>query len=41
MFGNLNPPTETVEAIVDSVRAGTNNGYAPSTGKNTKEHYNF
>ncbi|XP_020915561.1 tyrosine aminotransferase isoform X2 [Exaiptasia diaphana] len=32
VFGNLNPPKETVEAIVDSVRAGTNNGYAPSTG---------
>lgn len=32
IFGNLVPPDEVIEAVVDSVRSMKFNGYAPSTG---------
>ena len=33
VFGNLSPPCEAIEAVVESVRSTQFNGYAPSTGK--------
>ena len=35
VFGNLNPPEEAIEAVVESVRSMQFNGYAPSTGKSS------
>jgi len=32
VFGNLSPPCEAIEAVVESVRSTQFNGYAPSTG---------
>ncbi|XP_031550966.1 tyrosine aminotransferase-like [Actinia tenebrosa] len=32
VFGNLEPPEEMIDAVIKSAKAGTNNGYAPSTG---------
>ncbi|CAG0917235.1 unnamed protein product [Notodromas monacha] len=32
VFGNLGPPEEAIDAIVDTVRGAAFNGYAPSTG---------
>lgn len=33
MFGNLSPPDEVINAVVESVQSMRFNGYAPSTGK--------
>ncbi|XP_018017685.1 tyrosine aminotransferase [Hyalella azteca] len=32
VFGNLRPAESVVDAVVDSVRSGKNNGYVPATG---------
>ena len=32
VFGNLSPHQNIVDAVVESVRSGKNNGYGPSTG---------
>ena len=39
VFGNLSPPDEVIDAVVESVRSMRFNGYAPSTGK--KKRHSF
>jgi len=33
VFGNLNPPSEAIESIVNALKSGKYNGYAHSTGR--------
>lgn len=32
VFGNLNPPKEAVDAVVESAVSGKHNGYLPAVG---------
>ena len=33
VFGNLSPPKEAVDAVVESVTSGKHNGYVPAVGR--------
>lgn len=35
-YGNMLPPVEALEAIVDAVQSPTSHGYAPSFGRNIR-----
>jgi len=41
VFGNLSPPDEVIDAVVESLRSMRFNGYAPSTGKRKKNIHSF